>query len=85
MELARAEALAGNTLGAENFYQHAKHPLQIDELEVGKDIRDFAATVACASVAWASGPLDQGAQVRQAARPRKPSYVRTVCASLYSP
>jgi Domain of unknown function (DUF4167) len=25
MELARAEALAGNTVGAENYYQHAEH------------------------------------------------------------
>jgi hypothetical protein len=25
MELARTEALAGNTVGAENYYQHAEH------------------------------------------------------------
>ena len=25
MELARAEQLAGNTVGAENYYQHAEH------------------------------------------------------------
>jgi hypothetical protein len=25
MELARAEALAGNTVGAEGYYQHAEH------------------------------------------------------------
>ena len=25
MELARAEALAGNTVGAENYYQYAEH------------------------------------------------------------
>jgi hypothetical protein len=25
MELARAEALAGNTVGAENYFQHAEH------------------------------------------------------------
>ena len=25
LELARAEALAGNTVGAENYYQHAEH------------------------------------------------------------
>jgi hypothetical protein len=25
MELARAETLAGNTVGAENYYQHAEH------------------------------------------------------------
>jgi hypothetical protein len=25
MELARAEALAGNAVGAENYYQHAEH------------------------------------------------------------
>jgi hypothetical protein len=25
MELARAEALAGNIVGAENYYQHAEH------------------------------------------------------------
>ena len=25
MELARAEALVGNTVGAENYYQHAEH------------------------------------------------------------
>jgi uncharacterized protein DUF4167 len=25
MELARAEALTGNTVGAENYYQHAEH------------------------------------------------------------
>jgi uncharacterized protein DUF4167 len=25
MELARAEAVAGNTVGAENYYQHAEH------------------------------------------------------------
>jgi hypothetical protein len=25
MELARAEAIAGNTVGAENYYQHAEH------------------------------------------------------------
>jgi hypothetical protein len=25
MELARAEASAGNTVGAENYYQHAEH------------------------------------------------------------
>jgi hypothetical protein len=25
MELARAEALAGNSVGAENYYQHAEH------------------------------------------------------------
>jgi hypothetical protein len=25
MELARAEALAGNTIGAENYYQYAEH------------------------------------------------------------
>jgi len=25
MELARAEVLAGNTVGAENYYQHAEH------------------------------------------------------------
>jgi len=25
LELARAEALTGNTVGAENYYQHAEH------------------------------------------------------------
>jgi hypothetical protein len=25
LELARAEALTGNTIGAENYYQHAEH------------------------------------------------------------
>ena len=25
IELARAEALSGNTIGAENYYQHAEH------------------------------------------------------------
>jgi hypothetical protein len=25
MELARAEAVAGNVVGAENYYQHAEH------------------------------------------------------------
>jgi hypothetical protein len=25
LELARAEAVAGNTIGAENYYQHAEH------------------------------------------------------------
>jgi hypothetical protein len=29
MELARAEALAGNTVGAENYYQHAEHYLRL--------------------------------------------------------
>jgi hypothetical protein len=29
LELARAEALAGNTVGAENYYQHAEHYLRL--------------------------------------------------------
>ena len=29
MELARAEALAGNTVGAEGYYQHAEHYFRV--------------------------------------------------------
>jgi hypothetical protein len=42
LELARAEALTGNTVGAENYYQHA----QVDVLGQRSDIGDFATTTA---------------------------------------
>jgi hypothetical protein len=38
LELARAEALTGNTVGAENYYQHAEHLFQVDVLGQRGDI-----------------------------------------------
>ena len=38
LELARAEALAGNTVGAENYYQHAEHYFRSMSSDRGIDI-----------------------------------------------
>jgi hypothetical protein len=40
------KALTGNTVGAENYYQHARTLFQVDVLGQRSDIGDFATTTA---------------------------------------
>ena len=46
LALARAEALSGDMIGAENYYQHAETLFQIDVPGARNDIGDFAAATA---------------------------------------